>query len=155
MTNKDWREQFNEKFVKQGIPIGIAKYEAKDGLDITPSKIISFIESLLKSKQEEMEGEMEKLRKPLLKNDPKYFIDGKEMRLMGESDASKYWKDYASERYNQALDELKPIISNILNEDKFASQGCKFCYCGKRSEAKGTQGGNGACNCSCHLTWNL
>ncbi len=62
----------------------------------------------------EIEGEMEKLRKPLLKNDPKYFIDGKEMRLMGESDSSKYWKDYASERYNQALDDLKPIISNLL-----------------------------------------
>ena len=149
------KEQTAFYIAQAGSPLDVAiKYN-----EPLQKQIIEMIDACKKMvvalERERMRGEMEKLRKPLLKNDPKYFIDGKEMRLMGESDASKYWKDYASERYNQALDELKPIISNILNEDKFASQGCKFCYCGKRSEAKGTQGGNGACNCSCHLTWNL
>ena len=47
------------------------------------------------------------------------------------------------------------IEKTIKNEDKFVSQGCKVCGCGMRSEAKGGQGGNGACGCSCHSTWNL
>ena len=105
MENKDWREQFNEKFVKQGIPIGIAKYEAKDGLDITPSKIISFIDSLLKSKQEEIERAI-----------------GLKYKLFGAAGCSR---DEEINRinavhiarmdgYNQAIVELKLIISNLL-----------------------------------------
>lgn len=43
---KGWREEFYEKFVKQGIPIGIRKYENKDGTDITPSKLEDFISSV-------------------------------------------------------------------------------------------------------------
>ena len=65
MENKDWREEFNGKFLKLGIPIGIIKYESKDGLDITPLKIISFIESLLKSKQEEIEKKIEEIHTEL------------------------------------------------------------------------------------------
>jgi len=107
MKNKDWREQFNEKFVKQGIPIGIAKYEAKDGLDITPSKIISFIDSLLKSKQEEIEREMKKMKK-IKTTGFLNVIWGEKLKskipAMSDTDVS----------YNKAIDDLKPIISNLL-----------------------------------------
>ena len=42
----------------------------------------------------------------------------------------------------------------LTGKDKFVIEGCKFCGCGKRSEAIGGQGSNGACICSCHSTWN-
>lgn len=44
---EDCVKKFDEKFVKQGIPIGIRKFEAKDGLDITPSKIKLYLTSSL------------------------------------------------------------------------------------------------------------
>jgi len=50
MENKDWREQFNEKFIQfeNSIPVG--------GFEQAPyNRIKSFIESLLQSKQEEIE----------------------------------------------------------------------------------------------------
>ena len=43
-------KEFDRKFVKQGIPIGIAKYESKDGLDITASKIKDFIVASIQHK---------------------------------------------------------------------------------------------------------
>jgi len=42
-TKNEVEKDFDQKFTKQGIPIGIAKYETKDGLDITPEKIKSHI----------------------------------------------------------------------------------------------------------------
>ncbi len=38
-----WKEKFDEKFVKQGIPTGIAIHQNKDGTDTTPSHIKDFI----------------------------------------------------------------------------------------------------------------
>jgi len=53
------------------------------------------------------------------------------------------------------LDDLLESLDKLTDKDKFVIEGCKVCGCGKRSEAKGAQGGNGACICSCHSTWNL
>jgi len=50
---------------------------------------------------------------------------------------------------------LSSLDKPLTDKDKFVIEGCKVCGCGKRSEAKGAQGGNGACICSCHSTWNL
>ena len=88
MENKDWREEYNKLRVNDEYYCG-GNYENKEML---VAEIKSFIESLLKSKQEEIEGEMEKTRKEI--THPQFAL---------------YEKGY-----NQALDDLKPIISNIL-----------------------------------------
>ena len=54
MENKDWREEFEDKYCSFEISERVSKSDML--------AIISFIESLLKSKQEEIEGEMEKLQ---------------------------------------------------------------------------------------------
>jgi len=70
MENKDWREEFEEVFYAimgletdpEGVPNMYLIRDENDnvlnGIDFTPEKeaIKSFIESLLKSKQEEIEG---------------------------------------------------------------------------------------------------
>ena len=93
-----------------GVPVSLPS----ETVELLRSGIRGAITQALAEDRERVRGDMEKLRKPLLKNDPKYFIDGKEMRLMGESDSSKYWKDYASERYNQALDDLIDYLDKPL-----------------------------------------
>ena len=82
MTNKDWKEQFKQEF---GIHFSNSEF----------SFAISFIESLLKSKQEEIEEAMDRMKKV-----HKFKVTEVE--------------DIAKESYNQALDDLKPIISNLL-----------------------------------------
>ena len=61
--------------------------------------------------------------------------------------------------YYKNFRDVENILSSLnkplTDKDKFVIEGCKFCGCGKRSEAIGGQGGNGACICSCHSTWNL
>ena len=82
MENKDWRKEFDEKFFTK---------ETFDWKNPTPSEIKEFIaESLLKSKQEEIERAMDEMRK-----NPKKDIV------------------YCTS-YELALDDLKPIISNLL-----------------------------------------
>lgn len=44
---KEILHEFDRKFTKQGIPIGIVKYESKDKLDVTVGIIKSFLESSL------------------------------------------------------------------------------------------------------------
>ena len=74
-------------------------------------------------------------------------------------DEQKRLEEFKAKLWELGLTASSPKITNldktIKNEDKFVSQGCKVCNCGKRSESKGGQGGNGACGCSCHSTWNL
>ena len=79
MENKDWREEFNETISNV---MGICTIDSL--------RIKSFIESLLKSKQEEIEKAMENMKK-----NPKKDIV------------------YCTS-YELALDDLKPIISNIF-----------------------------------------
>jgi len=85
MENKDWREEFKI----------IAELEYSRGIageSFRVWRMTNLIESLLKSKREEIEGEMEKRRKEI--THPQFAL---------------YEKGY-----NKALDDLKPIISNIL-----------------------------------------
>ena len=42
-----WKDRFSRLFVRQGFPIGISKYENKDGTDITAAKITDFFSSEL------------------------------------------------------------------------------------------------------------
>ena len=87
MENKDWREQFKQEF---GIHFSDSEF----------SFAIASIESLLKSKQEEIEGEMEKFRTKL---------EWSGIQTPPESDQrNEYIK------LNKYLDDLKNIITNIL-----------------------------------------
>jgi len=94
MENKDWREEFNEQFRK-----GEQAWRPNFVL------VVSFIESLLKSKQEEIERAI-----------------GLKYKLFGAAGCSR---DEEINRinavhiarmdgYNQAIVELKLIISNLL-----------------------------------------
>jgi len=91
MENKDWREQY---------PLTTFTGE-------TRKEIESLIESVLKSKQEEIEGEMDEMKKTKTTGFL-HVIWGEKLRskipAMSDTDVS----------YNKALDELKPIISNLL-----------------------------------------
>ena len=86
MENKDWREEFGSDFKKF-----TGDYHNDNYADWWLNKI----ESLLKSKQEEMEKDIEKMKKV-----HKFKVTEVE--------------DITKESYNQALDDLKPIISNLL-----------------------------------------
>jgi len=79
MENKDWRED-------SCITCGIKK-------DAIADWWIEKIESLLKSKQKEIERAMDKMKK-----------------TQDEVDDNDEGERY----YNEAIDDLKPIISNIL-----------------------------------------
>jgi len=92
MENKDWREEFEQKYCSFEISERVSKPDML--------AIISFIDSLLKSKQEEIEDEIEQMGKRKLLS-PRSFGDN-------ETTVD------VSAGYNQALEDLKPIISNIL-----------------------------------------
>jgi len=90
MENKDWREEFDEKYhYQKGVELLLKSPNHFQTYDVTKG-IISFIESLLKSKQEEIE----KAIKSMKKNPKKDIV-------------------YCTS-YELALDDLKPIISNLL-----------------------------------------
>ena len=106
MENKDWREEFDNKFPcietecdNNGTMVGYDRDENAEQQQCQYCfeqrlPTISFIESLLKSKQEEIEG----------------AIDNKKV--------SENLRDMickSRSEHNQALDDLKPIISNLLN----------------------------------------
>ena len=108
MENKDQREEFNKKFPciqEQCDNNGTIR-----GSNGDPEQcqycyeyrlpIISLIESILQSKQERVLGEIDKVRIP-----KEYEINGNHYR--------GYDYKFAI-GYNQALDDLKPIISNLL-----------------------------------------
>jgi len=88
MENKDWRKEFDEKFFTK---------ETFDWKNPTPSEIKEFIaESLLKSKQEEIEEKISRKR-----------------RLVGYG-SDELEQQYEDRGFNSALDDLKPIITNLL-----------------------------------------
>ena len=58
---RGWEGEFYRQFVKQGIPIGILKYENKDGTDITASKMIEYIRSIEDAKEKEVMGLLPKV----------------------------------------------------------------------------------------------
>jgi len=94
MENKDWKKQFDTQF-----RVG---YQWKDDEFVDISKwgeIKSFFESYLKSKQEEMEKAMENMKRKELSS-----VDVGPINI----------PDIETQGYNQAVDDLKPIISNIL-----------------------------------------
>ena len=119
MENKNWREQF-EKLTPDNSSAGYEKQKewlknnlhlfTEDMYDepaytLDKDKIESFIESLLKSKQEEIEHQI--------------YLKRNVFGLGGGSDTEEQDKKNAENvirmnAYNQALDDLKPIISNIL-----------------------------------------
>jgi len=76
-----------------------------NGIDFTPEKkaIKSFIEYLLKSKQEEIERAIEKQKKD-------------DSQIKGDiiEDTKEVLNGYLIRGGNQALEDLKPIITNIL-----------------------------------------
>jgi len=110
MENKDWREQFEEVFYAimgletdpEGVPNMYLIRDEDDnvvnGIDFTPEKkaIISFIKFLLKSKQEEIEEKISKKRR---------LVD------YGSDELEQQYEDRG---FNSALDDLKPIISNLF-----------------------------------------
>ena len=83
MKNKDWREQFKQEF---GIHFSDSEF----------SFAIASTESLLKSKQEEIEEKISRKR-----------------RLVGYG-SDELEQQYEDRGFNSALDDLKPIVSNIL-----------------------------------------
>jgi len=97
MENKDWREEFEKIEVHYHTALGRPNAFSEPLMidDEQEKAIISFIDSLLKSKQEEIEKVMEK-------------------KMLPETEM-KGGVDYMCGRaYNQAVDDLKPIITNIL-----------------------------------------
>ena len=111
MENKDWRDQFLKIHYEPEHERGqtcwcIPKTIVTDGIaEIIHNEqrvvLVSLIESILKSKQEEIEGELEKMKKEidLTKTVKRGTATNANRRKMN---------------YNLALDDLKPIISNIL-----------------------------------------
>ena len=100
MENKDWMEEIEKDFDElffEGERNSV--YCKKHKVLATPYEVKSFarfqVEKILKSKQEEIEGEMGRMKKV-----HKFKVTEVE--------------DITKESYNQALDDLKPIISNIL-----------------------------------------
>ena len=86
MENKDWREAI----LKHSHSEYIASTE---DLFINTTRVVNIIESVLKSKQEEIEKAIENIEAPT---------------------DSVYELESLHEGYFKALDDLKPIISNIL-----------------------------------------
>ena len=92
MENKDWREEFDKKCKK-------FEFDGAYETDVDLKLVKPFIESILKSKQEEIEGAMGEMKRKELSS-----ID------VGPVDIP----DIETQGYNKALDDLKPIISNLL-----------------------------------------
>ena len=86
MENKDWREEVKNL---------IDEYSGMEQNNGEYERMIPLIESLLQSKQEEIEGAMDKKMLP-------------ETEMKGGVDYM------CGKAYNQALEDLKPIISNLL-----------------------------------------
>ena len=86
MENKDWREEFGKIFEKNEY-FGISVRYGQKTAEGEYYQVESFIESLLQSKQEEIEGEIEKIEG--------YYGNPKGKVMI-------------------YLDDLKPIITNLL-----------------------------------------
>ena len=107
MENKDWREEFEKltpdnssagyekqkEWLKNNLHLFTGDMYDEPAYTLDKDKIESFIESILQSKQEEIEGEIEKMKK-----------------TQDEVDDNDEGERY----YNKAIDDLKPIISNLL-----------------------------------------
>ncbi len=63
---RDFEEEFDRLFVKQGLPTGIAIYSSKDGTDITPSKLKAFFSSHINKLLGEIEASIQEQRDLLL-----------------------------------------------------------------------------------------
>ena len=105
MENKNWREQYP-----------LTTFTGETRKEIEP-----LIESILKSKQEEIEGKIESIyqrRKMQLPSHSVANIRGSEVmcEIERDEDAKSIWiaQNSRTDGYNQALEDLKPIISNIL-----------------------------------------
>ena len=96
MENKDWREGLENRFVLSCniMSSGIGRIEESE-LRWISNYWLSEIESLLQSKQEEIEKAMNKNMLP-------------ETEMKGDVDYM------CGKAYNQAILELKPIISKLL-----------------------------------------
>jgi len=124
MENKDWREEIEKDFDElffEGERNSV--YCKKHKVLATPYEVKSFarfqVEKILKSKQEEIEGEMEKMIK---KNTYRHTAGCRgfqnQIYLAGDSLVADCTCNPLLEvnytEYNEVLDDLKPIISNIL-----------------------------------------
>ena len=102
MENKDKIQDEFMEFWEKTDNVGLGKYS-----DAVTQWWFEKIESILKSKQEEIEGEMDEMKKTKTTGFL-HVIWGEKLRskipAMSDTDVS----------YNKALDELKPIISNLL-----------------------------------------
>jgi len=105
MENKDWKKQFNNKF-----PNKLAEVIDDFGSTVK-TDLESFIESLLKSKQEEIEKAMPEKKVSLIVMG---FNGVTKKGVISEDGYEILCKEMEKRGYNQALDDLKPIISNLL-----------------------------------------
>ena len=101
MENKDWRDEAREEWHVRTFNMAneVSDYSKVEML--IADWWIEKIDSLLKSKQEEIEGELEKMKKE---------IDLTKTVKRGTATNANRRKL----NYNQSLDDLKPIINNIL-----------------------------------------
>jgi len=94
MENKDWREELKNLCKMQNIGISPnGGYIQELWYRSSHARLESLIEMILKSKQEEIEKAIENIEAPT---------------------DSVYELESLHEGYFKALDDLKPIISNIL-----------------------------------------
>ena len=100
MENKDWREEFNETISNV---MGICTIDSL--------RIKSFIESLLKSKQEEMEGEIEKRK--ISKNNFDLLV--MEYMRSGTLDTPEFTIRVLQTDFNKTLDD---ILSSLDKPEK-------------------------------------
>ena len=106
MENKDWRKGLENRFVLSCniMSSGIGRIEESE-LRWISNYWLSEIESLLQSKQKEIEKAIEEMKKT------GYGFDLEGMANFGSPSTVKSKNEQI---YNNYLDDLKPNISNIL-----------------------------------------
>jgi len=97
MENKDWRDEFDEQF-RQGEQAWHPNFVL----------VVSFIDSLLKSKQEEIDGEIKKKRKIIFPLDTKPGMNLESITHLAEFNKK-------SMEYNQALQDIKETIDKLYS----------------------------------------
>ena len=105
MENKDWREEIDEKFFEVSCECG-----ARDLFDFSAVK--SFIESLLKSKQEEIEKAMPEKKVSLIV----MGFDGVTKKgVISEDGYEILCQEMEKRGYNQALQDIKETIDKLYS----------------------------------------
>jgi len=110
MENKDWREEAREEW-SQEVDNEMPMVFIVDGEEQIAYWWLNKIDSLLKLKQEEIEKAMPEKKVSLIV----MGFDGVTKKgVISEDGYEILCKEMEKRGYNQALDDLKPIISKIL-----------------------------------------